>query len=425
MASNTCILHSNRRLIKRKAQTVCCLAAALLILTAVSSKAQSMRVAKHDTLTGKSLPRQYRQKDFPDLIIELFRLRTKHSQDSVPKPGKLLWAVFPVAGYALQSGGVAILASNISWYSAEGANLSNITFNPEYSFMKQTILPFTSSIWTAGNEFNFLGDWRFYKYPSYTYGLGSHTLLNKVDTIDYSFFKFDQEALMKVAHNLYGGFGYNLDYHWNIEDYSEMTDFISYNNNQEKTVSSGLIAHLKYDNRENINNPVSAFYGSIIYRWNSTLLGSDDNWQYIQVEMRKYIKLNGRGTTKLAFWSWNEFTFGGKPPYLDLPSTGWDTYSNTGRGYIQGRFRGNNMLYLETELRFNILKNGLLGGVVFSNAETTPQSMNTFGNSIISPGEGVGIRLKLNKYSGSNLCIDYAFGTQGSRGFFFNIGEVF
>jgi len=395
-----------------------------LLLAGIGAFAQKHTI---DSSAVKKSTAPPKEEDLMDIGIKLFRLKTPPKPDSeCIKPGKILLAVFPAVGYALQSGGVAIVATNISFYTAAvNTNLSTISFNPEYSFMQQTIIPVITSIWTKDNKFNFLGDWRFYKYPSYTYGLGSRTVLDKVDSINYSYFKFYQEALMRMAPHLYGGIGYNLDYHWQIQDYGESTDFNQYNGNATKTVSSGLIAHVKYDDRENINNPINAFYGSVIYRYNSTILGSDNDWQYLQVEMRKYFKLNPRGTTILALWNWNEFTFGGKAPYLDLPSTGWDTYSNTGRGYIQGRFRGNEMVYVESELRFNILKNGLLGGVVFCNAETVSKTFNTLGAGVISPGEGFGIRIKLNRYSNTNLCLDYGFGTQNSRGFFFNIGEVF
>jgi hypothetical protein len=35
------------------------------------------------------------------------------------------------------------------------------------------------------------------------------------------------------------------------------------------------------------------------------------------------------------------------------------------------------------------------------------------------------MRIKLVKHSSTNLCIDYGFGKDGSRGFFVNLGEVF
>jgi hypothetical protein len=82
------------------------------------------------------------------------------------------------------------------------------------------------------------------------------------------------------------------------------------------------------------------------------------------------------------------------------------------------------MVYLESEYRFRITRNGLLGGVVFANAESISQYPdNKF--QYIDPGEGIGIRIKTNKYSDVNFCFDYGFGLYGSRGWFFNLGEVF
>ncbi|MEJ0082481.1 MAG: hypothetical protein WDM78_16355 [Puia sp.] len=53
-----------------------------------------------------------------------------------------------------------------------------------------------------------------------------------------------------------------------------------------------------------------------------------------------------------------------------LPSTGWDKTFNTGRGYIQGRFRSDNMLDAEAEYRIQLTRNGLFGMVVFTNFES-------------------------------------------------------
>src|SRR5262249_15608198 len=114
----------------------------------------------------------------------------------------------------------------------------------------------------------------------------------------------------------------------------------------------------------------------------------------------------------------------GAAPYLLLPSTGWDAYSNTARGYIQGRYRSRNMLYFESEYRFGITGNGLLGGVVFGNAQSFSERA-TGKYTYIQPGYGMGLRISLNKFSRTNLCVDYGWGSHGSGGFFVNLGEVF
>jgi len=140
--------------------------------------------------------------------------------------------------------------------------------------------------------------------------------------------------------------------------------------------------------------------------------------------LRKYYKFPEGSDNVIAFWSYDWLVLRGRPPYLDLPSTSWDTYSTTGRGYIQSRFRGAQMLYLETEYRFKITTNGLIGGVVFLNGQTLSS---TPGSKLekIQPGYGPGLRIKLSKASKTNLDIDYGFGRQGSNGLFLTVGEVF
>lgn len=134
--------------------------------------------------------------------------------------------------------------------------------------------------------------------------------------------------------------------------------------------------------------------------------------------------LQGNRKQVLALWSYNWLVLGGKPPYLDLPSTGWDGYNNSGRGFIQGRYRGEKMVYLESEYRFDITNNGLLGATIFANAESF-SGLNSQKLQSVQPGAGLGLRIKLNKKSDTNIAIDYGFGTQGSKGLFVNIGEVF
>jgi len=88
------------------------------------------------------------------------------------------------------------------------------------------------------------------------------------------------------------------------------------------------------------------------------------------VDLRQYVASQAGVKTYGLLEFTMQLRFNGNPPYLDLPSTGWDTYSNTGRGFIQGRYRRKNMVYLEAEYRFKVSKSGLLGGVVFANAQS-------------------------------------------------------
>ncbi|HVA97766.1 MAG TPA: hypothetical protein VNG53_02645, partial [Bacteroidia bacterium] len=275
-----------------------------------------------------------KQVDIYDVFRHIFKIKSVNSRIDTAKipPGKLLFVFAPTVEYTLEAGAQASLAMNISFYTGNqsNTNLSVINTGAQYSIHNQLMAPIISNIWSKGNKIDWLGDWRYYKYPSYTYGLGSNSSLSKADFVDYSYVKFYEEMLRHFKSKYYAGFGYYLDYHYNIIDKTLLTDYSDYSKNATSSISSGLVAHFMYDSRINVNNPQNAFYASVLYRYNSTLLGSENNWQGLQLEARKYFKLSANKI--LAFWSWNEFTFDGKAPYFDLPSNGWDTNSNTGRG---------------------------------------------------------------------------------------------
>ncbi|HEY6901577.1 MAG TPA: BamA/TamA family outer membrane protein, partial [Puia sp.] len=319
---------------------------------------------------------------------------------------------------------------NFAFYTSEHskANLSSILASVTYSQYKQIILPIQADIWTKDNKYNIVTDWRYLKYPSLTYGLGGNTNADSGYNINYGYLRLHQAILRHIAQDIYLGLGYDLDYFWNIQEIDppagKTTDFERYGLNTSE-LASGISAHLLFDNRRNTINPEKGSYAAVTYRPNFTFLGSDQNWQSLILDLRKYIPFPGSSRNILALWSYDWFTVGGgRPPYLLLPSTGWDAYSNTARGYIQGRYRSRNMLYLESEYRFTFTHNGLLGGVVFANAQsfTEPES-NHF--QYIAPGYGAGLRISLNKFSRTNLAVDYGWGIHGSGGFFVNLGEVF
>jgi outer membrane protein assembly factor BamA len=377
---------------------------------------------------SSSIPR-YPQKDLTDVIHSLSRKK----KDSIPQnpkpPAKYHFSIVPAIGYTLSTGFAGILASNVAFFThnPEKTNVSNIAVQLVYSQYRQLTVPVLVNYWTRDNQFNIIVDWRYYKYPQDTYGLGGHSSLSNEDQIDYSHIRIHQSVLKKVASNLYAGPGYFLDYHWNIKEAGQPdgkpSDAFVYGL-PPKTLSSGAVLNLLYDSRKNSINATGGVYADILYRDNLRGLGSDNNWQSLTVDLRKYFKLSPDGRNILAFWSYDWLTLSGKPPYLDLPATGWDTYNNTGRGYIQGRLRSKDMLYVEGEYRFPITRNGLFGGVAFLNVQAfsdyPSQEFTKFW-----PAAGGGLRIKVNKHSNTNIAIDYGIGIDGSKGFFVNLGEVF
>ena len=371
--------------------------------------------------------------DAANAVVPRLRL-APHDSLALARGGKFV-AVLPAVGYSQQTGGLVEVAADVS-FRAPLANMSTVLGALIYTAHEQVIFTATSSLWLAGNRWSLLGDWRLMHYPQSTYGLGMHTsTTEQVVTMDYNYLRVYQSVLRRLAPNLYAGLGVQLDDHWNIVSRNgerQVRTISHYRNGvRGRSLSVGPALSVLYDSRTNAINPQRGAYLSAVFRPNRRALGSDTNFESLLLEGRAYLHPSRRSANVLAFWSYNALTLGGTPPFLDLPSTGWDMYSNLGRGYIQGRFRGKNLLYLESEYRFGITRNRLLGGVVFANAQAVSEDAQIPNETIskrfdkVAPAVGAGLRLNLNKVSRTNLAIDYARGIQGSSSLSFNVGEVF
>jgi outer membrane protein assembly factor BamA len=407
----------------------------LLLVFSTSGYAQSdtstRRIVDSGTVSIDSVVEttRYPQLDLGDVVRSILKKKNTDSLKPPPKPVKYHFSIVPAIGYTLSTGVAAILATNVAFFTDDPlrTNVSNVAVQLVYSQYNQLTIPVIANIWTRDNNYNIAVDWRYYKYPQDTYGLGGHSSLDDANRIDYQHFRMHQSILKKISPSIYAGVGYFLDYHWDIHEggqsNGEVSDAKKYGL-PEKTVSSGPVFNFLFDNRKNAINPQGGLYANILYRPNLTVFGSDANWQSLTIDIRKYFHLPAGSQNILAFWNYDWLTPSGKPPYLDLPATGWDTYNNTGRGYIQGRFRSLNMLYLETEYRFVITRNGLFGGVLFANAQSFSNYPGN-GLDMLWPAFGGGLRIKVNKHSNTNIAVDYGIGIDGSKGFFVNLGEVF
>ena len=362
-----------------------------------------------------------------DVFHRLFKNKDQLKKRQLQK--KINLSIVPTAGYTLSTG-FTIGASSITTFFTDAKHLGNesvINLQAFYDSHDQRTFYVQSNIWSDGDQWKFVTDLRYNQYPDVTYGLGNLTTASNADNIDFNYIRFYQTFYKKIRKNLYAGGGFSLDYHYNItepdRDPTTLTSFDRYGETS-KSGSAGYNLSALYDSRTNPVNPLRGFYANLVYRQNIKELGSDSRWSSVQIDLRKYIKLSSHSNNVLAFWSYTWLVLNGRPPYLDLPSVGNDTYNNTGRGYAIDRFRGRNMVYLEGEYRFGITKNGLIGGVIFANVESFSRTVTTKIKNVI-PAAGPGIRIKINKHANTNLGIDYGFGTGGSRGLFVNLGEVF
>lgn len=396
------------------------------LLTAGSAAGQTGEIGQLPVSAGSPLRSETDVSDLAGTLLPRFFAQPRDT--GTVAPGLHYTVLLPVVSYSLATGGLAQLASSTA-FRCPDANMSSVVASLAYTQNNQLVFSTISSVWTAANRYYLLADWRLMHYPLSTYGLGMHTTVANAITMDYKYLRLHQSVLRQLRPRLYAGLGYQLDYHWGVSSQQNRRPVSAVSEHRQgvqgRSTSSGVALTLLYDSRSNgINAAAGGTYLNLLVRANSQALGSDANYQSVVLDARRYLRLRPGSRNVLALWSYDAFVLGGLAPFLDLPGTGWDTYSNTGRGYIQGRFRGPSFLYAEAEYRYGITRNGLLGGVVFVNAQTAAEPRHQRFDAV-APAAGVGLRLNVNKHTRTNLAVDYGVGIQGSRGLFFNFGEVF
>ncbi|HEY4325695.1 MAG TPA: BamA/TamA family outer membrane protein [Mucilaginibacter sp.] len=382
-------------------------------------KGKKNTTATKDTVKVKE--EEADQKDITDVFAQVFKKKVTPTVDSVTS--KPSFTIVPAIGYTLVTKLAIVVSGNVVFRTGPQSKISTIVASTSFTQNKQFTLPIQSSIWSKDNDYNFVGDFRYYKYPLSTFGLGSSSNINYEDPMDYNYLRIYETVLKHIGGNFYAGAGYIIDNHWNIADNGSYGYYAAYGGGS-RSIASGITINGLLDSRDNTINPFKGSYATLQYRDNFAFLGSTSSWRSLTLDFRTYINFPAGTNNVLALWSFNWLTLGGKPGYLELPSTQWDAASATGRGYIQGRFSGTQMVYGEAEYRCRITRNGLLGGVFFLNAQSLSAEPGTRLQGI-QPGWGPGLRIKLNKLSKTNISIDYGFGRQGSNGLFVDVGEIF
>ena len=364
------------------------------------------------------------QVDGVDYLIKLFKL--KRSQEKIENK-KVNFSFFPTD--TENAGGRVLVSSfNATFYLGDKENTKNSTIYliPYISFNNQFGLELYPTIWLEKNSWNFVGEYFVLNFPQETWGLGGDSPDSHETFVDGKQIRFHQNVLKGILPNLAIGIGYQYDKHFEleIEDDEARTKHPNLPETiKSTTVSSGISLPIVYDTRKNINNPQQGMYAGITYLYNDTALGSDDKWQSLFMDFRKYYSIPFARSI-LGFRSYYWTILSGDVPYFDLPSTRSEPGTGSAsRGLQKDRYRSKDMLFIESEYRFNISRNGFLGGVVFVNT-TSASEYESRKFEYWKPAIGTGIRLKFNKYTKVNVAFDIGF-SKDYTNVYLKIGEVF
>jgi len=390
------------------------------------------------------------QKDLSDLF------RKKGKPAKPPKETLLLIlpkiSSNPTNGFTVGLGGTF----GARFGPEETTKISMINLSVAVTTKQQFLSFIKSNVFTPNNRFFLQGDWRFDIFQGPTWGLGTQA----PDTIDldqtwfwegadvsetegafnlrYNYIKLHEIVNFEIKSNLFVGVGYHLDIYSKITDDElnldtlprQLTPHFAYSKllgfDETGYTLSGVSLNFVFDSRDNLINPYKGHYVNVSYRMNPTFLGSDQNSSSIWLEYRTYVSVSKKTPRHLVgFWLLADLQVTGHRPYLTMMATAQDQQARSGRGYIGGRFRGENYMYAEVEYRFPIGGcNSMVGGVVFANATTASNSRDIGLFEYIAPGMGIGFRFMINKAYRTNLNFELARGRK-SQGFYLSGTETF
>jgi outer membrane protein assembly factor BamA len=389
------------------------------------------------------------------------------NKPSLPKQGELMYMLVPLISYSPSTGtnfGVGITGAFFMG-NPDTTSISSFSSSLNVTTKKQLMATAKGTFMTPDNDYEILTDLRYFIYSQSTFGLGTDYSqpvkegfnLGGINTapipgeqpMTFNFARARTSLFRNIGKGYYLGLSYNLDYHYDIHDQLlNLTDSVpvvtshyaynkTYGYDSSSYISSGFGLSALYDTRDHTLNPYKGTFAMLSLQSYPTWLGSSKGYTSFYGEYRIYIPTSTEiARNVLALWAITQISIGGKPPYLQLPASGYDMYNSTARGYLQGRWRGVGWIGLESEYRFRITDNGLLGGILFANGTTTSRpevslpQYNYYRPKLqlldeIRYAVGGGLRIMLDRRGRMNLSVEYARGENGSSGVYVYVGESF
>jgi outer membrane protein assembly factor BamA len=412
-----------------------CLSVAVTVLASSTVMAQGENDdAAEKAAASTSAQTPYATTDIGDIW---HWVRHRNQEQHEQAQGRRFLVVAPTIGSKPTTGLTAGLNSNMAFFAGDQASthISTLSGGFRVSQKQQVLSGARYSVFTANDRWFLQGDNRFSWTSQNTYGLGTDTPSAGAENLKYNFFRVAETTYRGIHHGFFIGGGVTVNVHEDVRPGEgvqagyDQSAYLKYTQEHgfspDGQTSSGANLSLIYDTRDNAINAHRGWYANATLRtFFNGFLGGDSTWQELFLDARTYRKLTADGRHLLAFWTMSDLVLSGTAPYFDLPSTGAD--GRSARGYGDGRYRGERLVYGEVEYRGALTPSGLVGLVLFAN--TTSIGSTETGTRVFeswAPAGGFGFRVLLNKRSRTNLATDYGWGKSGSSGFYLGIQEAF
>lgn len=296
------------------------------------------------------------------------------------------------------------------------SRLSNVRTAVIFTLRTQLVVDIDHDIFTRDEKYRITGKLLFAKFPDYFYGIGNETLDEDEELFNANNFTFRMQVMRKIFQNFYGGLFYNLNYLGNIDKEEggilDTEEIIG----QEGGISSGIGIIAQWDTRDFNLNCTRGHFFEIGTRHFRSFLGSDFDFNVIDLEAMKFFTLFPRQVLGLHFLG----RFSNREvPFHQLSLLGGDKMM---RGYYRGRFRDKVLYAFQAEYRWQFYRR--FGVVFFGGLGDVSDEFHSFDFSEIKPSYGIGLRYMILPQRRVNLRLDIGFGKE-TNGIYINITEAF
>lgn len=252
----------------------------------------------------------------------------------------------------------------------------------------------------------------FFSFPSAFWGIGyEDATCNRAGGYKRLQNQVKADFMFRVATDFYLGVNASFNY---IEG-KNFTNLEYLDGQKTRYLNTGVGAFLMYDSRDVLTNAHRGIYLKLEQRFFPGFLGNRGAFSRTEFQGNAYHKL-WKGAV-LAYDLHAMFNYG-DTPWTMLALMGG---SYRMRGYYEGRYRDNQMIEAQVELRQKVY--GRSGIVVWGGAGNVFPDLNRFKWKQTLPNYGVGYRWEFKKRV--NVRLDYGFGKKGQNGFMFSINEAF
>jgi len=333
----------------------------------------------------------------------------------------------PLLGYAQETGLEFGAVSLYSFYTDRRDTMtraSRLTGVATFTTKSQSNFQLKSDIWSPGNKYHYTSELRYKNFPFNFYGTGSGTLKANEDRITQQLFRINAGAEKRLGKITYTGLNVNYD-NYRFTDKIAGGVFTTDPSVRDRDGGQVIFFGISQivDNRNSNTYTTSGSYLKLNYSYAPDFFGGNNfDGGMFEADLRSFKSLN----KKLVIGVNGLFqTIGnGNTPFYLLPQLGNDEMM---RGYYTGRYRDENFLAMQAELRLRLSPR--FGFVGFAGTGTVYGKSN-FRVADLKPSIGGGFRYFFDIEKGLSVRMDYAFGEKRmgedrQKGFYLSLGESF